>query len=232
MEEYFIEPEWLEVARSGAFYYPASGTDIDTPLRVFADHIDEMHFCDIRYLDLEELKPAWDARPVEITYVGPRQARIERQFRRHLEPGKRIEIYGRSGKPNLKIIRRRGFAQMGLQEFRADSISVFMHRNDGVGEGGSNLWFLHDKRKGYHPLSNLFSALQIRLKYKALVLTDGSNSYKSFLRSLDLKYGMSGEEIYKARKGAEFLHGSFKWECVGWINRQWRPTLMWGLTRR
>lgn len=231
---HFIEPEWLAAVQGGHFYYPASGDDIDEPIRCFSKHVRALHFCDIRYRDLEQLRQGLRRSPSSVIYRGPRVAEFDYDWPyRRLVPGKRIEVYDRRGIEPLLIVRRRGFGEMGLAEFPAQSISIFMHRGDGMGEGGSGVLFLADYPRRHPPLSHLYSKLQQRLCDSALVISDGSNARPRFFRQYQYAPGNSktGEDAYREQHGRIYRSGDFAWTCVGWLSYRYGPTLVWGGSR-
>lgn len=230
MTGHYIEPEWQVVAVGGLFYYPTAGADIDVPIRVFSRDVRTFHFCDTCYERLDMLPPALEQPPSQVTYEGPARAHMERiNGIRHLAPGKRIETYNRLGEAPLVIVRRRGFGQMGLAEHPPRSISVFMHRGDSRGEGGSNVWFFSNAYSRHPPLRNLFSSLQERLKQRALIVTDGSNTWKRFLNRFSFSK-TSGRYAYAEHRGNTYVHGHLKWKCVGWLPPRYGPTLVWGVS--
>lgn len=233
-KSYFVEQEWIDNIRGGVFYYPAAGQDTTEPIAVFSEHTSEMHFCDIRYCDLEIMQPALPVSPDVVEFIGPRSAELIRLGRSNqVEPGKRIEIYTEDRTFPLRIVRRRGFGQMGLAEFPYSSISVFMHRGDSMGEGGSNAFFLANRPKRYPPLGNLFSKLVPRLRNTALIITDGSNSDIAFTK----KYReytaerLSPQDIYSDLRGKEHLYHGLVWACVGWMSKRYGPTLVWSTSK-
>lgn len=234
MQTSYIEPSWLEVSRAGTFFYPTAGDDTHEPMNFFADYIDDFHFCDIRYRDLSSLKLLKNEEPNKIYFEGPLISDLcRRGGLREVERGRRIEVYNRIDRAPHRIVRRRGFGQMGLAEFPDRSLSVFMHRGDSLGEGGSNAFFLSDRRKNYPPLSNLFTKLQRKLSNRALVISDGSNTDKKFLTVYTHNHKRtSGEEAFAAHEGKYYIHGDFNWECVGWMSYRYGPTLIWGVTKR
>jgi hypothetical protein len=231
MTAYFIEPDWLAVASGGVFYYPAAGADLEEPIHVFSSHVNTFHFCDISYESLDLLPHALGSSPSHIRYVGPLRATMDRIGGiRHIDPGKRIETHERRGAEPLVIVRRRGFGQMGLAEFSPRSISVFMHRGDSMGEGGSNAWFLSDRPSRHPPLGRLYTALQTRLRGRALIVTDGSNTYKDFLLRHKSWPPVSGAQAYAEERGRTYCFGGLRWTCVGWLSERYGPTLIWGVT--
>ena len=229
--DWHVDEGWLQTVRGGAFYYPASGQDIMEPIRCFSEYLQDFHFCDIGYQELDRLEPALRTPPFRISYSGPRKAALEwRIGYRHLIPGKRVETYERPHENPINLVRRRGFGQMGLAEFPKSTISVFMHRGDSTGEGGSNLWFFSDRDSRHPPLSRVFSTLQSRLRDRALIITDGSNTWKEFLRRYHGSE-LSSREAYLEHRGKIYTHGQLKWKCVGWLSRRYGPTLVWGVTK-
>lgn len=235
MKDYFIEPEWLTHVQGGNFYYPAAGRDLREPIRCFSRHVCALHFCDISYRDLTRLRRGLRRPPSSIIYSGPLVADVERTWAyRNVVPGKRIEVYERRGTEPLLIVRRRGFGEMGLAEFPEKSISIFMHRGDSMGEGGSAAMYLANYPRRHPPLSHLYAKLQLRLRDRALIVSDGSNARPKFFRQYHYLSGngKTGEEAYREQQGHMYRFGEFAWTCVGWLSNCYGPTLVWGGTRR
>lgn len=233
-ESHFIESDWLKHIEAGAFYYPASGEDLHEPIQVFSQHLAEMTFCDIEYNDLDAMPPIMSTSPDHVELTGPRLAEVQYSDRsKYVEPGKRIELYKSNRDHPLRIIRRRGFGQMGLAEFDSDSISVFMHRGDSSGEGGSNAFFLANRSKRYPPLANLFSKLKPRLSKKALIVSDGSNSDIGITKKYRSHAGrqLTPDQIYSEMRGEKYCSHGLSWQCVGWLSRRYGPTLVWGVQK-
>jgi hypothetical protein len=231
---HFIEADWLNRIQGGAFYYPASGDDLEEPINVFAGHVSEMTFCDIAYNNLGALPPGMPVPPDCIEYIGPLRAAVSRSDgKRHVESGKRIDTYRSNRRKSLKIIWRRGFGQMGLEEFGNNSISVFMHRGDRIGEGGSNAFFLANRRKRHAPLSNLFSKLRLRLRECSLIVSDGSNSDIRLTRRYNgiSATPLSPEQVYSEIRKEKFHSHELTWQCVGWLSKRYGHTLVWGVTK-
>jgi hypothetical protein len=240
--DFYIVQDWLEVVRNSTFFYPAAGSDYSEPLAIFQDHIDTFWFCDIAYPSGLHLPSVFlsrnDFRIVRRQTSGATSARMEcreaESGRRYhfLQPSKLIETYERSDGRQLIVIRRRGFGQIALsQEFNDRSLGVFMHRGDSPGESGSNVYFLANKKTDDEPCGNLFDKLSRRLKDRALIISDGSNSSIRQLRRFhnDPK---AGSEAFSYHQGRRFAFGGFLWTCVGWLSRKYGPTLVWGLIRQ
>jgi hypothetical protein len=103
-----------------------------------------------------------------------------------------------------------------LAEFADHSIGVFVHRGDSPGEGGSNVYFLANKRCDHQPLSNLYDKLSDKLADQALIVSDGSNVDRGFLKQVQAK-NVSGVEAYDALRDQNFTFGEFGWRCVGYM---------------
>jgi hypothetical protein len=120
-------------------------------------------------------------------------------------------------------------------------LGVFMHRGDSQGEGGSNVWFLANRRRDHEPVSNLWDKISIRLADQSIVVTDGSNcrirqirALKRRLREIRRSSGRAtiSVDAYNEAKGLQFIYGPFEWKVIGYLKPRYGPTLVWGLTRR
>jgi hypothetical protein len=95
-------------------------------------------------------------------------------------------------------------------------LSVFFHRGDSPGEGGSNFYWLGRKR--------LANVLQ-QLEPGGLIVSDGSLALKQFRRTLEDETlpDLSSIESFEA-KGHRF-------ECVGYLGYRYGPTFAWKTSR-
>jgi hypothetical protein len=240
MEMGFIEPESLAAVRGRLLFYPTAGSDWNELLLQFADYIDVFHFCDINYNDLPSLgNPFSDPGSHELidskiegeTFAwidAPTQSRPYPD----LAPGRVSEIYKRvSDARRLTVVRRRGFGQYALAEFPDHSLGVFVHRGDSQGEGGSNVYFLANKKRDHEPVSNLFDKLSRKLADPAIVISDGSNAKPNFLKKFH-RSQTSGAEAYNDLYKLSFPFGQFDWKCVGYISSRYGPTLVWRVSRQ
>jgi hypothetical protein len=242
LDDFYIAPEWLEATRGSTFFYPAAGSDHAEALSIFQDYVEVFWFCDISYpkgLNLRTVcNSNTDLRLVKQDISGEPMAEMEsrrtdsnRKYN-FLQPSKLVETYERTDGRRLTVIRRRGFGQIALStEFTDCSIGVFMHRGDSLGESGSNVYFLANKKTVYEPCGNLFDKLARRLKNRALIISDGSNSSIGWLRRFRHK-PIEGREAFSYHQGLTFPFGGFDWSCVGWLSRKNGPTLVCGLTRQ
>jgi hypothetical protein len=240
MEMAFIEPESLAAVRGRLLFYPTAGSDWNELLLQFADYIDVFHFCDINYNDLARLEnPFSDPGSYELIdskIEGEIFARIDAptQSRPYpdLAPGRLSEIYRRvSDGRRLTVVRRRGYGQYALAELPNRSLGIFVHRGDSQGEGGSNVYFLANKKRDHEPVSNLFDKLSRILADPAIVISDGSNAKPNFLKKFH-RSQTSGAEAYNDLHKLSFHFGQLDWKCVGYISNLYGPTLVWRVTRQ
>ena len=242
MNRPFIEPNWLEAIRGTILYYPAAMHDTQTLLDVFMDYIDTYWFCDVNYHpDLQLPQVLSKDQGFEIISsvkdgaVGaPRLRHTDAQGQEYpyLEPSRLYEIYQRTDGKRISIVRRRGYGQMGIvKEFDAKTIGVFVHRGDSPGEGGSNVHFLSNRVTRYEPCGMLFDKLSEKLRQTALVVTDGSNTRIPWLNRFNWSREMTGERAYKEHQGMKYIFGAYEWRCVGYLEKRYGPTLVWGLTQ-
>ena len=241
MSDFYIPPDWLESVRGTIFFYPAALTDHRQPLKLFMDVIDEFWFADTNYPTELRMTPALKGRAgvrlISSETTGPVTAVMENRVDstgnsyRHLLPSKLVEKYERENGTTITVVRRRGFGQIALTtEFPERSIGVFMHRGDSPGQGGSNAYFLANKRTRYEPCGNLLDKLSSRLTDRAIVITDGSNtSIGPLCRFHGSELG--GPDAFNRLQMCTFNRGGFRWCCIGWLNRRYGPTLVWGLER-
>jgi hypothetical protein len=238
----FVLPEWLEAVRGKQLFYPAAGSDWTEPLHLFADHVGEFWFADTEYRPGLQMSPVFadgsEFRLVSRDRSGSPDAIKERRRAANdreywfVNPGNLREVYERSTDGRRIVVnRRRGFGQYALSlEFAERTIGVFMHRGDSPGESGSNVYFLANRRRDHEPCSNLFDKLAAKLADRAIVLSDGSNTRLKQLKKFH-NSSTSSIEAFEASKGFPFFFGSFRWECIGYVQPRNGPTLAWGLVR-
>jgi len=238
----FIDADWLNAVSGGIFFYPAAGTDVNAPIAALHEHIKEFWFCDLylpRSIRKRQSDQLIETRLLYSSTKGVVDAEIETRLSasgseyRYIEPSYVTETYGFPDGHQIRVVRRRGFGQIALTtEFLPNSLSVFMHRGDSPGDSGSNVYFLANKQSQYSPCGNLFAKLAQQLTNKSLIISDGSNSRFRWLRKFHSKHNISGREAYGYHNTRpDIIFGGFKWKCVGWLNKRYGPTLVWGLER-
>lgn len=115
----------------------------------------------------------------------------------------------------IAVRRRRGYGEKSIEHL--NSINVFFHRGDSIGESGSNVRWLSHRRR---------SLIMSRLVDGGLVVSDGSlANVKQVARLADSKE--SSEKTF--RTAEDFVTWQRKWRCVGWMKRRYGPTLIWRL---
>jgi len=235
---YYIPPEWLRVVAGKAFFYPCAGSDISEPLSIFAPFMADLWFADIAYpAGLQLPQAIQPAAPREYTLTdtlidGAPSAQMERRDgHRFLLPSRRIETYVRPDGSSFRVVRRRGFGQIGLgTEFSDRSIGVFFHRGDsGGGEGGSNVSFFANKHLRYPPLNNLFSLLRRKLTEPALIVSDGSMTTRSHPIAQFHHRSMTSAEAFDCIRGRQWVVEGVRWTCIGFVGRRYGPTLVWAV---
>jgi hypothetical protein len=237
----FIEKQALEKLQGSRLFYPCSGADVLTPIRLFAPYIQDFWFVDRGYFrsghqDTREYgfdRPAnrhspllerdADYRLLDVRIKGlPDQSRYDDD----IDPCVRTEEYKHLPSDRVITINtRRGY---GFSAFRNEisSIGVFFYRGDSPGEGGSgNHWL-----KKEH-IWEVFA----KLENHGLMVLDGSDGlpyirkqfgeYSSFWKYRSVRF-TSQQEIkelckpFKDRAGNAFT-------CVGCAGRRYGNTLAW-----
>ena len=237
----FIEPDSTAAVRGQCLLYPSAGGDCTEVLTAFAADILEFRFADIGY-DFSHQRclefpneTGWELVSTELT--GSPTATIEQRYTetgrryRQLDPARLTQIYERRDAfHRIKVVWRRGFGQYALAEIPDRSLGVFVHRGDSRGEGGSNVFYLANRRKHHEPCSNLFDKLKEKLSEMALIISDGSNADIPFLREFHHRE-IAGAQAFARMRERDFEYGGLRWRCVGYLGPRNGPTLVWRVTR-
>lgn len=164
--------------------YPCAGNDISEPVQVFGESYDTFVFVDIKYSEGSKVPeiPGWNEVRGSHRRVGTTNASIrlvqESRFKfRVIDPEWFLADYinDKTGRKIL-VVRRRGFGQYALHELQDGSLSMFMHRGDSPGEGGSNVFYLANRKTSHKPISNLLELIKRKMTKPALIASDGSNT--------------------------------------------------------
>lgn len=221
-----IDQEWLEAVAGTRLFYPAAGRDTAVFIDAFSPFITDYLFNDLHYSSLTDARPVAPPR-FTVTYehapsASLRDAQIDRHYWRNVEPSMLVQ-HLRSGDEAIVVRRRRGFGQYALQELAPRSVGVFVHRRDGMGDGGSNMWFLGNVKKRHEPLSDLWDKLSGRLADKAILISDGSLTRFKFIQA-----AVSGQRVPNQ---VHYFSG-FLWRQVGVLEQPpYRNAVIWGLER-
>jgi hypothetical protein len=165
-------------------YYPCSGSDTRFPLEQFAGNIDSFWFADLRY-EKDFRRPI-----TEFDVPCPSGYRVETRTKLKVHSGIRdpfIAIRCQLRNPQsgrrLDVLYLATDAVGVFQGFEKSNkkISVFCHRHDGTGEGGSNLGWLHPNPAPEGAPAFLERVLALVEEHGSIV-TDGSNALPEFAR--------------------------------------------------
>lgn len=231
----YIPKEWLQAVSAGHFLYPCAGNDYRPAIDVFLPYVSDFTFCDLYYpagLKMRRVSNSQDLIPISSRTEGPIHSTL-RATGEHprVESSSLIETYRHQPTDRkISIRRRRGFGQFALLDAPLRSVSVFMHRGDSPGEGGSNIFFLADCNSNYKPVGHLLSKLAERLTDRAIVLSDGSNTRLAPLKRFH-RQNFSGAEALEHLREKSFVRSGFRWSCIGYLDNKYGPTLAWGLER-
>lgn len=208
--------------------YPCAGDDISEPIQAFGDLYDTFLFVDIKYNGDSKMPdiPGWKAvRQSKIRFGSTdfsiRFVQDGRAKYRVIEPEWFLTDYvnEQTGRKIL-IVRRRGFGQYALHELPDHSLSMFMHRGDSPGEGGSNVFYLANRKTNHKPISNLLDLIKCKLTVPAFIASDGSNTNIPELRGT----ANGSDEI------DSFVSNGLQWHRQPVSNFQASRTAIWSVT--
>ena len=212
------------------FLYPSAGSDWAQPFNLFAPHVNELIFVDINY-KFVSVKPlifeGWEECSEEAQLIGPaiykmRHVHNGKAKYRDIEPAwlKQKFIHLDTGK-QVTVTRRRGFGQCAIDEIPNSSLGVFFHRGDSMGEGGSGVIYLGNRKLKHSPLSQVLDNLKRKLAFPALIASDGSNS--------DIKHlGRVARDSLSEL--SEFSQFGLRWKQVMRIPWRIGDTVLWRVT--
>lgn len=240
----YLEPQALEGVADTALFYPCSGNDLMTPIRLFSPFVTDFWFVDRGYFSPghQDTKrygfdaPADQAKPVlagdaDYDLVGT-SIRGQPEWPwtvREIEPCTLTETYRHlpTGR-RIKVRRRRGY---GFSAFRQEirQIGVFFYRGDSPGEGGSgNLW-LSPKH---------INEICSKLIDGGLLVTDGSQQTQGRRFSSGGGYRLlakyhggrprpdNPEELVRTTESFMDPKGR-TFSCIGYAGERYGPTLAW-----
>ena len=197
-------------------FYPSAGSDRILPLSAFRPWIDHFWFVDRAY-DLDSAPSDPDSVLEDFTHdeVTGTTIRTGTPFRVLI----RHERYRRSDGSKFTIHSCRGRGYDTLRAvFSAEKpkISVFFHRGDSPGEGGSNFHWL-----GRRMLPHVLSYLEPG----GIIVSDGSLALRQF-RGAEPD---ESQELPSAGRSFEVASHSFS--CVGYLGQRNGPTFAWKTSR-
>lgn len=130
------------------------------------------------------------------------------------------------------IVFRKGFGQYALNELDDNSLDIFYHRGDSQGEGGSNVFYLGNRKANHLPLAKLFDKLKSKLKTKSLIVSDGSNTDSKQLNKLyeDI-YNLKKEEVKKNVIDKTINIYGTDIVCMDVLDYRYNHTLVWKVSK-
>ena len=239
----FVDRRALEAVAGTALFYPCSGNDLATPIRLFSPFVTDFWFVDKAYFTPGHQNtrcygfdaPANRVAPVldgNVHYVL-----LDRSIRgipmwptsaADVDPCVLTETYRHlpSG-ITIRVRRRRGYGFSAFNQ-EVDQIGVFFYRGDSLGEGGSgNLW-LAPRR---------VNEICAKLPDGGLIATDGSQrkrlrnrtssgAYHQFSNAGCVDGFLSAKDWVATIK--PFVDPWGRWfRCVGFAGHRYGPTLVW-----
>ena len=214
--------------RNRRLFYPCSGPDLREPIEsLLPTGIHDFWFADIRYrsrqTQLHGERFSQIARTCKATrYINNHgdayHLMLHRSLHRHLPSGRcfYVTFLGGDARNALDFIEN----QLDIR------FSIFLHRGDSTGEGGSNIPWL----KG-----ELFPRVLCRLENQSLIITDGSlantclSTFCTKQRKTNLDCSqISDKEVVGHSKPFQ-AHGRH-FECIDALGRRYGPTLCWHVT--
>jgi hypothetical protein len=240
----FVDPSALEKLQGSTLFYPCSGNDLLTPIRLFAPYVQNFWFVDRAYFirghqdtrDYGFDRDAWRHTPLLVKNSEYRLLEVhiddesyQSQYDPDIKPCVRTEVYEHLPSGNLVTLRkRRGY---GFSAFRKEirSLGVFFYRGDSQGEGGS----------GNHWLSKEhIREVLAKLQNHGLLVLDGSDG-TPYRRRDSTEYGpfwkyqsrifTSGQEVKDTCKPFTDTLGN-AYTCVGYAGIRYGNTLAWQCT--
>ena len=215
-----IDLDALKDIPGRSFLYPCAWEDWNDVLPAFADHFDNFIFVDICYQFKSPKSiriPGWNQLTDQTVLIGPPQDSMRQivdgtSRYRDITPAWLSEEFVNDVGRVIKVTRRRGFGQFALDEVPDDSMGVFCHCGDSPGEGGSNSWYIANRRCSFPMLSNLFDKIKRKLAYPALIVSDGS---LSTIRHLTRPTGTQKGSAFSTHGIVAFTHFGLDWRPVG-----------------
>ncbi len=167
--------------RKRALFYPCAGGDIDTPFTAFNAIIDEFWFVDVNYNVLRLPKLRWsrtdDIETINWNLNGSNcQVTTQRFKSPRFNKTISLNFVTGDGKLAFDIL----FADTSGER----ELSVFFHRGDSQGEGGSNVYWLHNSDIEGNQ-SGLLNHVLAKMEFPAILCTDGSNAISELRTHFD-----------------------------------------------
>lgn len=169
-------------------YYPGTGPDCEFAIREFHLEIDSFWFADLIYPDHSKSHGQRSRSLLRLTGfdIVEQTALIVELGNSQRCPIQRIQLVHRaSGRPiEVVFLKADAVSIFEALEQHQKPIDVFVHRADGMGEGGSNLWWLHPNPTPEDAPGFLDRVLAI-MKADGRIVSDGCLAKKEFQTEID-----------------------------------------------
>lgn len=242
-ENHIIPQANLELLQDKSLFYPCSGNDLLTPIKIFAPYITDFWFVDCAYFSMgapaDKSLPVLQNNPnfqfIHKSIDGPAGWPRENK---NITPCILTETYKHiaSGR-EIRIHRRRGYGFSALKnETRLTNLGVFFYRGDSQGEGGSgNMWLSPE---------HLEEALK-KIADNGLLVLDGSdgggwksnkkaNSIYRKIRTYTWKRenDIDSPEILINTLGDASDNKGRTYKCIGYAGMKYGPTMIWHVKQK
>jgi hypothetical protein len=203
-------------------YYPCSGQDTRFPLECFAESIDSFWFADLRYV--KDLRPSI----AEFEIPCPCGYEVETRTKIKVDPGirdpfaaLRCQLRDTQSGRRIEVLYLASDAVGVFQSFELlqKRVSVLCHRRDGIGEGGSNLWWLHPEPAPEGAPGFLDRILSI-LEPGGKIISDGSNALPGF--SINHGFDPSGHH-----QPEQIHYNRWQVQPEGLVDPECQRTVLW-----
>jgi hypothetical protein len=210
----FVPPELFGGLASRCLFYPSAGSDTAGPIAAFLPWVDDFWFVDVAFnltVPFSREHKMEDARDEVLTGTTVKtnaQFRVDVRHERYRWPGRSTPV-------NIHRCRGRGYdAFRAVFVIPRRTMSVFFHRGDSPGEGGSNFYWLDRQR-----LRDVVGSLEAG----GLVVSDGSLAMPQF--TISRCNTMIGTDVLNGAK--PFVAASRRFVCVGYLRGRTGLTLPW-----
>jgi hypothetical protein len=205
-------------------YYPGAGPDCEFAIREFHREIDSFWFADLIYPSHSRSHGQRSRslpRFVGFEIVETKAQIVELGNSQHC-PIQRIQLVHRASGRQIEAVFLTADAVSIFEalEQNRKPIDVFVHRADGVAEGGSNLWWLHP-HPGLSEAPGFLDRVLAIMEAEGRIVSDGCLAKKEFQTEFD---GL-------AAPPKAFAYNAWQLEPIRETTRHRFPTWIWTIQR-
>ncbi len=204
-------------------FYPCSGGDIHTPIRAFAAIVDEFWFVDINAYIRRVPNSRGQCREPDASSTWelvPDECSVQTQTCQHKKFNKTLTLNFVTGDGKV------AFDQLYSSTGANRQLSVFFHRGDSQGEGGSNVYWLKPTGHDDHATGLLHEVLTT-IQSPGIICSDGSNACDSLARYFNASEPEADTHLHIdpfAIEGSNLTP-------IGTLDTKYGPTVVWQVTR-